>query len=1274
MPEGTSNETLLSRREAGEIFDRQTGKLHIFRLRMFAALVLEVEDVHFHFDSAVLLPDFGDPKKGGADPADQNKVTGLSILRTAYMHASCNPEQQVLITGHTDRSGSDAYNQDLSELRADNVKHALLGNRDEWVAICDKKHKVEDYQQILAWVAETFGWDTHPGPKTNAQNAATTKATRNFQIRYNKEFEKAIAEDGKVGKETWGAFFDVYMKALKEILLKTDDAGLAELRAEIKFLDDSKQAVGCGENHPITENTFENQRSQVDRRVEILFFDPHERPQLLCHPGKGTCDAPRCEIYGPNKIFKIDPIPPDDWKVFRAFLKLTWKDPSGVERVFPRGFNVKVQFGDNAADTVDEQVGDDGQLSFKLDRSKGSFTLKFETTNPLYIVSAPGAPAPESEELLFEPEISTKITAGHRVWKLPKQWSLKQSDWLEGASPFDHKKFEGLEAPTKKVGTKTNPVKLTLDPHWQFLKFEYFDRLLKKRMSIPPSVIDGFTNVKDDRSNPATRSNWLTDPAFNQCLPWVVQRDEAGKPLNKPDGDVLLRYLSLPGTFIESTLSPESRRLVSHTARNPAGVDTPKVNNPGINGGAAFNFDVDKPSAERMRFYDLPQVWLSSDYWCKQKSAAGGAPDEGLFGGMGKNATTNDRPLVFCFDDVVLCDESLKPVALDPKDKLAIFCNRFRDTQPDDTGVDATMSPLGIHDPDNDEPWFSKPVERIKNNANYIAEYPDWVRLVIYQGKLYDVFDKRTPEVAGQVTGARAGVFYVDSPGLQKPRKELDPRPATTNKNFFSIQPFFEQRHDRFFSSKRGDDRLIGRFDMALLRCCDVKGNEEIALAMQYFRFFFHFNCPASDLSDEQKTKAVSTLTGQPAKDYIKRCLENVPKRWNGPDGTFTPGRGEIVTREANPTLRTRVLWFAQSMREMDKSHFELRIFKDIRGSMGGESGTGQFCDGTGVRPDGTTAPDNSVPGAGGFFTAAHETGHGGSLPDEYIEETIPISDTTPNVRIPRFDSFSPGSHFYDDERAMMRQNMEIRARYFWHVAEWMRVDVLGKQKNLQVEHAGFKYFIPVTQNAPKFTFVNWPLGAERRTDSGKRGRYDIFLYPMGEEKYTKVVLPKLNRATPSVADAFDGIVVVVVNMRFICHIDNRNDIAQELDKIQKAVKKAFNNKVMASGSASGVSMQRVLLHFSPRFRVKGISDDSSKLEDEHFDVDTQASGAMGFNNPLIGPGRTLKYTFGQAANFPQFFAQMIGIDNGQTNVAASYEPLFKKVMTPAGPNAIKML
>lgn len=260
--------------------------------------VIEVEDVLFRHDSAVMLPEAYEDTPGEAQSPDQERITGLDVIRTAFLRAREFPTQQLLIAGHTDTTGKHKYNVTLSEKRGHSVLHIMLGNRDEWAAISDKQHKDKDIQQILTWVNREYpAMDCDPEGIDGIIGSKTRQAIRNFQTNFEPQFGRRIGIDGVVGPETWGAFFDVYQRKLAT-MLGTNEAGLPQFRNALHWVDSGRKAVGCGESWPIEAADQDEYRSRINRRVEMLFFDENEIPPLDCHPQPGKCDKTLCRLYG----------------------------------------------------------------------------------------------------------------------------------------------------------------------------------------------------------------------------------------------------------------------------------------------------------------------------------------------------------------------------------------------------------------------------------------------------------------------------------------------------------------------------------------------------------------------------------------------------------------------------------------------------------------------------------------------------------------------------------------------------------------------------------------------------------------------------------------------------------------------------------------------------------------------------------------------------------------------------------------------------------------
>ena len=173
----------ITRRDHGKTFQKPTTDSHIFQLKPFQGYILEVEDEHFHHDSAVLLPNYPPDNR----PIDGPSL-GLAVLAECLKHQSAKPAQSILIAGHADTSGADQYNLVLSLKRAKAVMHAVLGERDQWVTIAVGQNKVEDYQLILTWIADVYGWDCDPQGVDNVDGTQTHTAVQNFQKTYNDAF------------------------------------------------------------------------------------------------------------------------------------------------------------------------------------------------------------------------------------------------------------------------------------------------------------------------------------------------------------------------------------------------------------------------------------------------------------------------------------------------------------------------------------------------------------------------------------------------------------------------------------------------------------------------------------------------------------------------------------------------------------------------------------------------------------------------------------------------------------------------------------------------------------------------------------------------------------------------------------------------------------------------------------------------------------------------------------------------------------------------------
>ena len=754
------NLTRLTLRTWDRLYERKTGARYEFILGRFRAYFLEWEDLHFNHDSSVLIADHRDTANADDDDSTgaqadhgHEHITALAVIAAAYHHIKEHPEQKLLLMGHTDRSGPASYNLALSRRRAKNVLHILRGERDAWARhnTPPSHHEIEDYQQLLKWLFAEHDWDTDPGDVDNRRGPLTRAATQRFQARYNQEFHQSIAEDGVVGEQTWGAFFDIYMKELRDIL-DVDEEGLATLQQSLNFLGHRSEFVGCGESWPLTAEN----RSRTDRRVELYFFDPGEEPTLPlpCHPSNHRCLKDLCEIHDDTRYqqvpIPVEPILPPRYRL-RVHLLLVWKDPKGIEHPFPKDMTVTVKFGDGSADKA-VKVAEDGVLDFIVDKRKQSFTLDFSQAQPSYFVTLPAlSSSSENENLVLRPDVAPLIREGAKAFLLPVSWNLDNCDWevdTATATTYSQPNFESLEG-LEEIGTHDSPCRVELKLHWQYMKFLYFDRKLKTKLSILPIMIEGFLNRNEDTGEPETQSNWHTQAEACQCLPWIRRKADDGGDIGFDT--IGLQFRTSEQTFIDASAGTSlgDRKLVTKDA-SATGDD------PGLNEGENSTHDFNVPNAERLAFYDLPVIWKSRTYFTKLDGAS-----PGHFESLADNVTSDDKPFLFSLDDMVLTDASLHPLttwtpSTDTANRVAIFHHSFAG------GTD--LSDCGLYKPDdsNRRAYLSQHPS-IENNRNYIADYPDWTRLVITQGNLFDCFDKRVAAEPDGVVGARAAVLWVDA-------------------------------------------------------------------------------------------------------------------------------------------------------------------------------------------------------------------------------------------------------------------------------------------------------------------------------------------------------------------------------------------------------------------------------------------------------------------------------------------------------------------------------
>ncbi len=270
---------------------------------------LECKQLHFNHYSNLLRPD------------------GLPVLALALDHCAEHPTKRLLVAGHCDATGeSSGYdNVGLSQRRTENICAMLRGDRKAWAASAleNRAHLTEkgrpqdvkrDERMVLEWagVPDDEGFEK-------------------FRSRYKSIKRDALNATSFAQAEAWGGVFDLYEEALKDALTprlltraertklssssRPDtfeanarravsahaakaQAQLAKRRASVKFLDDARQAVGCGADYLKIKTQA---KSETNRRDEFLWFDGTDEALLPWTPGAAPePEGAPAAIYGPQ--------------------------------------------------------------------------------------------------------------------------------------------------------------------------------------------------------------------------------------------------------------------------------------------------------------------------------------------------------------------------------------------------------------------------------------------------------------------------------------------------------------------------------------------------------------------------------------------------------------------------------------------------------------------------------------------------------------------------------------------------------------------------------------------------------------------------------------------------------------------------------------------------------------------------------------------------------------------------------------------------------------
>ena len=242
-------------------------------------VTLSLEDPHFNFDSAFLLPD---KRTDAAAQGGQIENAGLKDIADALRAAHQLRDYRLFVAGHTDSSGSHEYNELLSEYRARTVLSALTGDRETFVTTVVAQWKrakpitsVEDYQYALTWAAD-FTKRSELSP--NGIDGDYGPGTRGAIKELIGQAAAADPKDEAMARKIAGAFWDLY----DQFLGGGDGVGgdLSTFRSEAN--DPTPKHAGYAYDQALEQPGVHGVKSEKNRRVDLLFFppDPNGGPQM----------------------------------------------------------------------------------------------------------------------------------------------------------------------------------------------------------------------------------------------------------------------------------------------------------------------------------------------------------------------------------------------------------------------------------------------------------------------------------------------------------------------------------------------------------------------------------------------------------------------------------------------------------------------------------------------------------------------------------------------------------------------------------------------------------------------------------------------------------------------------------------------------------------------------------------------------------------------------------------------------------------------------------
>lgn len=224
--------------------------------------------IHFWFDKAFIEPCM------------------RAVMRQIAEYTQSHPEENLVIVGHTDESGSAQYNQSLSERRARSAYAYLTFGRaaaaalDEWDHLRQARPRgvtrsindtwgARQYQYML----QDLGYYLCNVNDIHTPGDMTDDAVRDFQG------DNGLVVDGIVGDQTWRALIEAY--------LSQDSLAVPENQFLPNCEDEILKWLGCEEKMPVDSTPrglCPEPAWRPNRRTEFLFVKADALPCQVPKP------------------------------------------------------------------------------------------------------------------------------------------------------------------------------------------------------------------------------------------------------------------------------------------------------------------------------------------------------------------------------------------------------------------------------------------------------------------------------------------------------------------------------------------------------------------------------------------------------------------------------------------------------------------------------------------------------------------------------------------------------------------------------------------------------------------------------------------------------------------------------------------------------------------------------------------------------------------------------------------------------------------------------